>query len=106
MTSREEIVDYALKSRLLRTCVECQIAKSKGNAEFLNDLEQDMWLWMMTYDLEKLQDAYENNHLNALISKVLINQIYSNTSPFYKTYKKFACNSDEITYKELNIPDE
>ena len=106
MSSREEIVNYVLKSKLLRTCVECQIVKSKSNAEYIDDLEQDMWVWLLTYDLEKLQDAYENNHLNALITKVLINQLYSTTSPFYKTYKKFACNSDEITYKELNIPDD
>lgn len=106
MTSREEITDYILKTNLLRTCVECQVAKAKDNRQWIDDIEQDMWVWLLTYDIEKLSDAYEHNHMSALLTKVLINQIYSVTSPLHKTYRKFLNNSDEITDTELNIADE
>lgn len=100
MTDRKEIIDYALNSGLLRRCVECQVAKTKGNMEWIDDLTQDLYLWMAEYDEEKLKDAYENNHLNALISRVLINWLWSTTSPYHRTYRKFIANSDEIT-KEI-----
>lgn len=103
---RQEIVNYALESGLLRRCCECQVARSNGDREWLDDLTQDMWVWLMTYDLDKLVDAYESNHLNALMTKVIINNLYSTTSPYHKTYRKFINSTDEITQKELDIPDE
>ena len=106
MTDRNEIVDYTIKSGLLRQCVECQVAKSKSDKQWADDIEQEMWMWMLTYDIEKLSDAYENNHLNALISKVLVNQIFSKTSPFHKNYRRYDNITDEITPKEMNIADE
>lgn len=108
MTKREEIVDYTIKSGLLKRCCECQVAKTKSNidTEYLDDLEQDMWVWLMTYDIKKLSNAYENGHLNALYSKVIINWLYSNTSPYHKIYRRYTANCDEITDEELNIPDE
>lgn len=106
MTDRSEIIDYTLNSGLIRQCVECQVAKSKCDKQWVDDIEQDMWIWMMTYDIEKLADAYKNNHLNALISKVLVNQIFSKTSQFHKNYRRYDRLTDEITPKELNIADE
>lgn len=105
MTDRKEIIDYALKSGLLRRCVECQVSKAKTEKQFLDDIEQDLWVWIMDYDIEKLSDAYENNHLNALISRVIINWLWSTTSPYHKQYRHFLENSDEITDEILNIPD-
>lgn len=106
MTSREDIVKYLLDSRLLRTCCECQIAKSKSDKQWLDDLEQDMWVWVMTYDINKLIDAYNNNKINALITKVIVNWLWSKTSPFHKINREFGSITDEITEKELNIADD
>lgn len=105
MTDRQIIIDNILQKRLIRTCAECQVVKSKTDKQWLDDLEQDLWVWVMTYDINKLSDAFENNHLNALISKVIINWLYSKTSPFHKTYREFEGMTDEITRKEENIPD-
>lgn len=105
MTDRQTIIDHLLDTGLLRTCAECQIAKSKTDRQWVDDLEQDLWVWAMTYDIDKLSDAYENNHLNALVSKVCINWLWSKTSPFHKTYREFEDITDEITKKEENIPD-
>ena len=44
-----------------------------------------------------LYDAHTNNHMNALISRIIINNLWSNTSPFYTQYRKFMDKGDDIT---------
>lgn len=104
--SNSEIVDIYLKNRLIKQCVECQMSKVKDR-QFEDDLFQDTVLWMLTYDNEKLNDAHINNHMNALISRYLINNIWSTTSAFYSMYYKQQNREQEITtYEEENIADE
>ena len=49
-----------------------------------------MWLWLLTYDIEKLSDAYENKHLNALITRFLQNQLFSKNSDFFYRYRRIS----------------
>lgn len=91
---------------LIVRCVECQLAKQPMDLGNKDDLIQDIALWFLTYDEKKLQNAIDNNHLNALITSVVVKQIFSKNSPYYKHYKKFAERSDEITSEILNIADE
>ena len=51
---------------------------------------QEMWLWLLTYDEAKLSDAYENKHLNALITRYLQNQLFSKNSEFYYRYRRVS----------------
>lgn len=96
----KEIVDANLD--LIRTCVECQFTKVKDRftKQFQDDLQQDIYIALIEYDNEKLNDAVSNNHLNALITQMIINSIWSKTSPFYRKYKKFVLKSDDI-YKQI-----
>lgn len=102
---RKEIVDYLQDTGLVERCVRYQTNKS-SNRELKNDLTQECWLWLLTYDLDKLTDAYDNGHINALITKWIRNQWHSRTSPFFKEFRKFDLSSDELTQKELDIPDD
>lgn len=95
MTNRE-IVDIYLKNGLIKKCVECQFAKSKTDKQFEEDFFQDLIIILLTYDNEKLNDAHNNNHFNAFVSRIIINNIYSNTSNYYKAYKRFGDRSDDI----------
>lgn len=104
MDKREEIVKFAIDTELVETCVRYRTNKSTDNY-LKDDLTQEVYLWLMTYDIDKLTDAYEKGHLSALITRFICNQWHSKTSPFYKTYRKFDISSDEITAKELNIAD-
>lgn len=79
--------------------------KAKESEDNLEDVYQDICLWFLTYDNEKLMNAHNNNHMNALITAVLQHQIYSKNSYYYRDYKKFAEHSDEITSEILNLPD-
>lgn len=101
-----EIVNIYLKSGLIKQCVECQMSKIKDR-QFEDDLFQDTVVWMLTYDNDKLNDAHINNHMNALISRYLINNIWSKTSTYYNTYYRQSNREQEITtYEEENIADE
>lgn len=101
---RDDIIKYLLDTKLLWKCCECQF-KKMGNLENLNDFYQDMWEWVMTYDEEKLVDAYRNHHLNALITRVIQNNIFSANSPYYKKYAKFRHLTTELVYEDNNEDD-
>lgn len=103
--TRDDIVKYLLETDLITVCVQCQLHKKKADLHLEEDLIQDIWEWVMTYDENKLIDAFTNKHLNALITRTLINNVFSVNSPYYKKYHKFTDKTTEITLKELNIPD-
>lgn len=105
MLSNSEIVQIYLDNRLIKTCVECQFSKLKDR-QYEDDFFQDLVLILLEYDNEKLNDAHNNNHINALITRIILNNIYSVTSKYYKNYIKFNSNSDEITKDVINISDE
>lgn len=105
MLSNSEIVQIYLDNRLIKTCVECQFSKLKDR-QYEDDFFQDLVLILLEYDNEKLNDAHNNNHINALITRIIMNNIYSVTSKYYKNYIKFNSNSDEITKEVINISDE
>lgn len=96
---RNSVVDYLLSSRLLETCVDYQLKRFPSHHLNREDIIQDAWVWVLSYDEDKLIDAYENNHLNALITRYLQNQIYSTTSEYYRRYVRFDETTDEITQK-------
>lgn len=86
---------------LIRTCIDCQFAKLKdqGKMQYKEDLLGDIILELCDYG-DKLVDAYEHKHLNALITKIIINNIYSSTSRFYNKYLKFQGKTEELTYDD------
>lgn len=92
--TNKEIVDSSLE--LIRTCVECQYSKLKSKVELQN--EEDFYhdLLITLYEYSKLQDAYNEGHLNALVTRIIINNLYSKTSEYHKKYRKFSRNSEEL----------
>lgn len=74
---------------LIDECITYQLAKSPDTYKYKEDLRQDLYVWFLTYDEAKLHNAIDNNHLNALITRIIQNWIYSASSPFYKKYVQF-----------------
>lgn len=91
--TNKEIVENNLD--LIRQCIDCQFAPIKDK-QFKEDFHNDLLIILYEYDNEKLNDAVNNNHLNALISRIIINNIYSKTSRYYKDYYKFQNKADNI----------
>lgn len=99
MLSAKEIVDIYIANGLIQECVDYQFRKikDKGIRQFKDDFFQDLILILYEYDVDKLTDAHSNKHMNALISRIIINNLWSSTSPFYTQYRKFMDKGDDIT---------
>lgn len=69
----------------------------------IDDLIQEVYVILLEYKPEKIVDMYEKKQLKYFIVGVLQRQYHSNTSPFYKKYKKYYTlvdgnyiNNDEV----------
>lgn len=91
--TNKEIVDSNLG--LIRRCVECQVAKTKSieDRQNIDDFYHDLIITL--YEYPKLVNAYESGHLNALVSRIVINNIFSKTSEYEKKYRKLSRNTEE-----------
>lgn len=98
--TNQEIVEEAVSSGLLDDCIMYQFLKIKKSepwkVQFSGDLKSDVYLVLYEYDNEKLNDAYRKGHLNALITRIIINSVYSNSSNFYCRYIKFMNKSNDL----------
>lgn len=95
-----EIAQEAVDSGLLNDCIMFQFQKlgrtDPWKIQFSGDLMNDIYIALVDYDNEKLNDAYGKGHLNALITRIILNNIYSNSSNFYCRYLKFARKTNEL----------
>lgn len=58
-------------------------------SNYIDDLVQEVYLIMLEYDQEKLKQIYEKGEINYWLTRIIMNQYCSNTSPFYKKYRKY-----------------
>lgn len=89
MTDRNVIVAYISGTGLADRCLVYQTRHLKD--PFLKEeIRSELWLWLLTYDIDKLSNAYEENHLNALITRYLQNQLFSKNSEFYYRWRRIS----------------
>ena len=66
------------------------ICKNIGvSPKYMDDLVQEIYLILLEYNQTKLQEIYDKGQLNFFLTRIIKNQWCSNTSPFYKKYRKF-----------------
>lgn len=106
MLANGEIVDVYLNNGMIRTCVECQFKKKKTGKENQEDFFQDLVLILLEYDNDKMNDAHYGNHMNALVTKIIQNNIFSKTSPYWKKYEKWSMIETDEIKTEMDTPDE
>ena len=81
--------------------VETIARNMRVESEYYDDLCQEVYYILITgYTEEKLQEAIDKKQINYIITKILKNQWFSKTSPFYHIYKKPMLLKTDIT--ELN----
>lgn len=102
MKTNHEIVEENMK--LIRTCVECQFSRS-SDKEYMEDFYHDLIIILLEYDNDKMNDAVDNSRLNALITRIIQNNIFSRTSRFWRDYKKFNDKTREINEDDEQIAD-
>lgn len=76
---------------------------AKTNAPSLDDLAQDIYVYLLEYDEDKIIGMYERNELEYFISRMITNQYISTSSPYYTKYKKFINSSTPIEEEYNNI---
>lgn len=81
---------------LITTCCSHQVRKYDCPREFLDDVIQETALILLEYDNEKLNKIVEDNHLSAFITGILVRQLYSCNSAFYRTYRRLREMSSDI----------
>lgn len=100
------ITEKYVKNGLIKKCLRMQFKKmdESWKCQYLDDLMQDIVLYMLSYP--KLGNVEENKHMNAWLTRVICNQIYSNSSAFFSTYLKYnrygkeQVDLDDVIYKE------
>lgn len=95
--SNQDIIEKLAKDRTIETIIS-NIAKT--NDESLNDLSQDLYIALLEKDNELINYLWDNNQMKFFITRMALNNIYSETSPYYKTYKKFQNKSEEINMND------
>lgn len=67
-----------------------EICKNLGvSPKYMDDLVQEIYLILLEYNQTKLQEIYDKGQLNFFLTRIIKNQWCSNTSPFYKKYRKY-----------------
>lgn len=85
MGRKDEVINWLVKNRTIET-----IAKNCGVKDcYYDDFVQEIYLIIWEYDEGKLWEIYNNKHLKYFISRIILNQWNSKTSPFYTKYRKY-----------------
>ena len=103
MESRE-IVRLLAASAIVETI--CQ--NIGGNDTDLQDLAQDIYLDLLRKDADLMNELWDSRSYNFYITKMVINNVFSKTSPYYEQYKRFKKQNDEgyIQDNREILPDE
>ena len=83
MITNDQILVESLD--LIETCLKYQV-KYRFLKQFADDLKQEICLQFLEMDTEKLNRIYDENHLNAYITKIIYFSINSPNSRFYKEF--------------------
>lgn len=91
--NKYEIVERLAKEKKVEKFIQ---NTAKTSAPELDDLAQDIYLILLDMDEGKLIQLFDNKQLDFWVARIILNQYFSNTSPFYTKYKKFSHLSDQI----------
>lgn len=87
------------EQRMVEAMVE-NIAHQSLSAD-LKDLSQMIYLILLEYDDDKIQDLWENKQMTYFIAKIIINQYRSSNSPFHAQFRKFRGMINENALQDL-----
>jgi hypothetical protein len=80
-----KILDELERDNIIRDmCMNMRVSPND-----IEDLIQEVYIILLEYSPNKIIELYEKKQLKFFIVGILRRQYYSNTSPFYKKYKKY-----------------
>lgn len=103
--TRREIVERLGRERRVEQIV-LRIAGVDRLTADLEDLVQMVYVALLEYDEDKLQDLWEHDEINFLLVRMVIFNLRSKTSRFYYSIKIFSARTTDLTAVEYKAADE
>lgn len=94
--NRNEIVEKLAKGKEIEKIVTVILFNEEKNN--LDDLVNDMYLYLLTTDPKKIERLYNDNELGFYLLKMVRLQIYSTSSSYHRLYRK---NYEEISIDKI-----
>lgn len=74
-----------------------EILKGKNiSSPYVSDLAQDIYVQLLEKDGALIGGLYDRGELLYFVCKMITNNIFSVTSPYYRKYEDFRKRSDEL----------
>lgn len=94
MTKNEIIQD--LNDKHIVQNIILNISHGRESKENLRDLEQDVYMILLSKPEKFIQKLHENCEMNFWLANIIYTQLRSSTSPYYRNYKKFNDMSKDL----------
>jgi len=101
--TNSEIVDILSRDRMVEKMIEHITRSGANDPDSLPDLAQDIYLSLMGDS--HLDEVYGEGHIKYYISRIIMNNICSSTSRYYRTYiwpKTKLLNIDDGDYSNIS----
>lgn len=90
--TKYEIVDSIAKLKI----VERVVSSMGSQSPYTEDLAQDIYEALLKKPDELVKSLFDNGQLTFYIIKMVKNNIFSKTSPFYRDYERYRKNADDL----------
>lgn len=97
------IIDELERDNVIRDiCTNMRVLQND-----IDDLIQEVYVILLEYNRDKIIELYKKKQLKFFIIGILQRQYHSNTSPFYKKYKKYytLVDGNNVNKSEVNDDD-
>lgn len=99
MGRKEAIIKELARERRVEQIVR-NVARCQSLTANLADLAQDIYIVLLSYADEVIEDLWDNGQINFFIVRIAINNLRSVKSPYYQRYINFSRRSREIKSKD------
>lgn len=94
---------YEIVSSIAKLGIVERIVKSMGSkSPYTEDLAQDIYEALLRKPDELVQSLFDNGQLTFYIIKMVKNNVFSKTSPFYRDYERYRKNADDLDERLKN----
>lgn len=76
--------------------VEKLLERYEQISPYVRDLSQDIYLQLLEKDKSLIEGLVERGEIDYYVRKMIKNNIFSSTSPYYKKYEEFRRKSSDI----------
>lgn len=93
--NKNDIITKLAASKTVENIISNITHNSIPQAE-IDDLAQDIYVTLLEKDDTVIENLYATNAINFFITKIVKNNIFSTTSPYYKLYGKWNSKRSDL----------